>query len=229
MFPDRRSLDHVKESSCPGPYLLPDKLALPRPVPSQEFIQRYPREAEWYTQVISQGKPNYRGARLPISTLPLDLWKTKLQHYDDWQLTAFMGYGWPVGFEGPDPPDMSQQNHGSAANRPTHVDKYVDKEAHLRALAGPIKTQPFEWLRLNPMMTREKKDPGNFRVILDLSFPPGDSVNGQINKHLPEGAPYKLHLPTPLQLANIITRKGKGALLFKLDLARAYHQLPSDP
>ena len=79
------------------------------------------------------------------------------------------------------------------------------------------------------MMTREKKDPGQFRVILDLSFPPGDSVNGQINKHLLEGAPYKLHLPTPLDLANLITKKGKGALLFKLDLARAYRQLPSDP
>ena len=78
-------------------------------------------------------------------------------------------------------------------------------------------------------MTREKKELGNYRVVLDLSFPGEDSVNGHINKHLLEGAPYKLHLPTPLDLANIITKKGTGALLFKLDLAPAYRQLPSDP
>ena len=77
----------------------------------------YPCEADWYTHRVAQGKPNYRDARIPISTLPLNLWKTKLRHHDDWQLTAYMRYGWPVGFEGPQPPDLVQQNHGSAANR----------------------------------------------------------------------------------------------------------------
>ena len=79
------------------------------------------------------------------------------------------------------------------------------------------------------MMTREKKDPGPYRVVLDLSFPGCDSVNGQINKHLLEGAPYKLRLPTLLHLANLIATKGLRALLFKLDLAWAYCQLLSDP
>ena len=84
-------------------------------------------------------------------------------------------------------------------------------------------------------MTREKKDPGQYRVILDLSFPGKDRVNGQIDRHLLEGAPYKLRLPTPIYLANLISKKGKGAYLWKgayllkLDLARAYRQLPSDP
>ena len=44
-----------------------------------------------------------------------------------------------------------------------------------------------------------------------------------------EGAPYKLHLPTPLDLAHLMVRHGRGCFLFKLDLARAYRQLPTDP
>ena len=193
------------------------------------ICNRVPQRSRMVSTVIAQGKPNYRGARLNLSSLPLDIWKTKLRNHKDWQLTAFMRYGWPVGYEGSTPPELWHSNHGSADRQAPHVTKYVDKEANLDALAGPFKQQPFSWLRLNPMMTREKKEPGNFRVILDLSFPTGDSVNGHINKNLLEGAPYKLHLPTALDFANIITKKGKGALLFKLDLARAYRQLPSDP
>ena len=224
-FPDRQALNNVKETSlphvpsCPGPYLLPDKQALPRPEPSLAFSKQYPMEAHWYNTVIKQGKPIYRGARLPITHLPLNKWKAKLRGYQDWQLTAFMRYGWPMGYEGSEPPDLWQANHGSARRQPEHISHYINKEASLQALAGPFQEPPFQWLRVNPMMTREKKEPGNYRVVLDLSFPGCDSVNGHINKHLLEGAPYKLHLPTPLDLAELITQIGPGALLFKLDLA----------
>ena len=197
-------LPHVP--SCPGPYLLPDSKALKRPAPTMAFIQQFPREAIWYSTVVRQGKPNYRGAHLTISALPLHIWKTKLRRYHDWQITAFMRYGWSMGYE------------GSARNQPEHVTKYVDKEAMQQALAGPFCEPPFSWLRVNPMMTRQKKELGNYRV--DLFFPGEDSVNGHINKRPVEGAPYKLHLPTPLDLSNLI---------FKLNLAQAYHQLLSDP
>ena len=235
LIPDRQALATLKEAllphvpSCPGPYLLPDKEALERPRPTQVFTQALPYEAHCYTTVAAQGKPNYRGARLTISALPLHVWREKLRGYPDWQLVAFMRYGWPMGYEGASPPELTHPNHGSARSQPQHVSKYVDKEASLHALAGPFPEPPFSWFRVNPMMTREKKEPGCFRVVLDLSFPCEDSVNGHIDKHLLEGAPYKLHLPNPLHLANIITQKGKGALLFKLDLARVYRQLPSDP
>ena len=54
-------------------------------------------------------------------------------------------------------------------------------------------------------------------------------MNFHIDKHLLEGAPYKLHLPTPLDLAHLLVRHGRGSYMFKLDLQRAYRQLPTDP
>ena len=78
-------------------------------------------------------------------------------------------------------------------------------------------------------MTREKKDSPDRRVILDLSFPVGHSVNSEIHKHCFEGGPYKLRLPGALDLAEHIAKRGTSCLLYKVDLSRAYRQLPSDP
>ena len=78
-------------------------------------------------------------------------------------------------------------------------------------------------------MTRPKKDSNLRRVILDLSFPLRNSINSEIEKRVFEGGPYKLRLPTPLVLDGHIAKKGEDCLLFKIDLARAYRQLPSDP
>ena len=44
-----------------------------------------------------------------------------------------------------------------------------------------------------------------------------------------EGCPYKLRLPSPIYLAELIVAKGPGCLMFKIDLAHAHIQLPSDP
>ena len=54
-------------------------------------------------------------------------------------------------------------------------------------------------------------------------------MNASIPKLLYEGAPHKLRLPTSLDLADLILKHGKGALLYKIDLLRAYCQLPADP
>ena len=52
-------------------------------------------------------------------------------------------------------------------------------------------------------MTQEKKVKDEYRVILDLSYPEGLSVNSAIPKLLYDGSPYKLHLPTSLDLQHL--------------------------
>ena len=78
-------------------------------------------------------------------------------------------------------------------------------------------------------MARPKREENEFRIILDLRYPDDMSVNSGIPKVLFEGSPYKLHLPTPLEVSEVIARNCQGAYLYKDDLARAYRQLPSDP
>ena len=95
---------------------------------------------------------------------------------------------------------------------------------------GPFEHSPFTpWNRTNPLMTRPKRDSQDRRVILDLSYPEGASVNAQIPCQSLLDATFKLRLPTPRQLADRIVTLGPGCHLFKIDLSRAYRQLRSDP
>ena len=230
-FPDRHSLLHAPEYELPSIPICPDNYlkslqSLDRPKIAQCFLDLFPTEAKIYSVVRNFNKPNYLGARLNLNRFPIDKWKSKLYDYEDQQLIQFLDFGWPVG---DNLPTLGLPNHPSSTNYGEHIITYVNKECSFGALKGPFDSHPFEWLRLNPLMTRPKKDSTNRRVILDLSFPLGNSVNSEIDKCIFEGAPYKLRLPNALTLAEHIVKRGKNCLMFKIDLARAYRQLPSDP
>ena len=66
---------------------------------------------------------------------------------------------------------------------------------------------------------------GKTHVVVDLSFPHGNSINDSIPKDSYLGKPFSLRLPGIDALVDIITRKGPGCFLFKKDLSRAYRQL----
>ena len=126
-------------------------------------------------------------------------------------------------------PTLGLANHASSLNNPQEDQKFINKEVQMGGLIGPFPELPFKWTRVNPLMAQLKKDTTYLRIILDLSFPDECSVNSQIPLVLFEGAAYKLRLPTPLDLSKLIITHGRGALLYKVDLARAYRQLRSDP
>ena len=64
---------------------------------------------------------------------------------------------------------------------------------------------------------------------MDLSFPPGSSVNSGIPSDTYLGTPFVLRLPGVDALVDIIRSKGAGCHLFRKDLSRAYRQLRIDP
>ena len=131
---------------------------------------------------------------------------------------------------GNQPPDTKATNHSSATNFPQHVDKFIRTELEHQAIMGSFEHSPFSpWYRTNPLMTRPKRDSQDRRVILDLSYPEGASVNAQIPCQSLLNATFKLRLPTPKQLADRIMTLGPGCHLFKIDHSRAYRQLRSDP
>ena len=51
-------------------------------------------------------------------------------------------------------------------------------------------------LHISPFMTREKADSDKRRVIIDLSFPFGHSVNDGVTSEVYLGTPFLLTLPT---------------------------------
>ena len=152
-----------------------------------------------------------------------------LRGYDDLRIIDFMNYGWPAGYESTSTPVLGLPNHSSGLKHPRAIKDYLLKELDHNAIMGPFPSPPFQWHRSNPMMVRPKKEKDKFRVILDMSFPLGSSVNSHIPRMSFDGAPYKLKLPTALDLAEHIARKGPGCYMYKLDVPRAYRQLPIDP
>ena len=74
-----------------------------------------------------------------------------------------------------------------------------------------------------------KRDSDELRIVHDLSFPEGFSVNDGISKDSYLDQSFKLRLPGIDRLVEFINAKGRGCHIFKKDLRRAYRQIPIDP
>ena len=222
---------------CPKFPLLPDSdiadhaCTVKRPQPSHYFINHFPKQAALYKAVIDTGLPNYLGAKLDLDhQINIEAWRAVQHRLEDKQLVDFLQYGFPVGYCSDRVPAVGLVNHSSARAHPEQVEKYLNTECDKEAMMGPMQGQPFvEWSRVNPMMTRPKRDSSDLRVILDLSFPDQFSVNAAIPKNSLEGSVFKMRLPNPDTLAAKIRELGEDCLLYKVDLSRAYRQLRSDP
>ncbi len=97
-------------------------------------------------------------------------------------------------------------------------------------MLGPFKINPFSSpIFISPLCTVDKTDCIEHRVITDLSYPKGNSINDQIPKGQYLGKPINLTYPRLDDLVEIIKTKGRGFLLFKHDLRRAYFHIKVDP
>ena len=75
----------------------------------------------------------------------------------------------------------AKANCPSSAEHPPIIDKYLAKEVFLGRVAGPFQAPALSNLHISRFGVIPKKD-GGWRLILDLSFPFGHSVNDGINK-----------------------------------------------
>ena len=95
---------------------------------------------------------------------------------------------------------------------------------------GPYKKIPFSrHVGISPLSTRPKRGSEDRRVILDLSFPIGESVNDAIPKDTYMGFHAKLTFPQTDDFAVRIFQLGRGCYMFKIDLSRYFRQIPLDP
>ena len=204
---------------------------LARPQPSPEFSQLHPLLAAQYKAIIQTGLPNHARAKLPVSHgLHIPEWEKVLVNYTDSKLVPHLRYGFPLGFATMTKPAPNRNNHTSTLYNTAAVDEYLHTEKRHQAIAGPFKTPPFTpWCHISPMMVRDKKLSTQKRVIVDLSWPLGRSVNSNIPYDVYDGQQASMTLPTAEDLAAAILAAPPSAHLFCLDLSRAYRQLRIDP
>ena len=127
-------------------------------------------------------------------------------------------------------PDKCHKNHKGATEYPEHLKKYIQKEASYGAVMGPYDKIPFAHnIGISPLSTRPKKESQECRVILDLSFPIGTSVNDGILKDSYLGMAATIKFPKTDHFALRIFQLGPGCYMFKVDLSRYFRQIPLDP
>ena len=120
-------------------------------------------------------------------------------------------------------------NLPSALAHPLDVGHYIATELGHGALLGPFDGPPAATCHFSPLMTRLKKGSRFRRVIIDLSWPRGQSVNDGISRTEYVDSPMTISLPTHDDMERAIVHLGRGSFLYKTDLARGYRQLRVDP
>jgi hypothetical protein len=177
--------------------------------------------------VLASGVPNAFGCKIRIPTnLNVDYWENNLVDYCDKEVVQYLKYGWPLNVSTRPSNHMVPHNHRSAIDNPEHVKKFLNKAFALDSMLGPFKKNPFSSPAcFSPIGMVEKNDSSDRRLILDMSFPGGFSVNDVIPKGEYLGKRVSLRYPGIDELVNLIKLKGRGCAIFKKDLKSAYRQL----
>ena len=166
-----------------------------------------------------------------ISTpLNPDTWAVALSSHPD---RAFAQYicnglrmGFKIGFQHGSSLRSTSANMLSANAHPGVVTDYIQKELSLGRMLGPFQsTDHLPPLHFNRFGVIPKgHNTGKWRLITDLSFPQGHSVNDEINPSL-----CSLAYTTVDDIAAVVAQLGKGALLAKVDIESAYRLIPVHP
>ena len=89
-------------------------------------------------------------------------------------------HGFRIPYCGPITRQFHPINHPSVHENLQIINKMISVELYLGCVAGPFPRPPFTDLVVSPLGLVPKKEAGAFRLIHDLSFLKGDSVNGGI-------------------------------------------------
>ena len=119
-------------------------------------------------------------------------------------------FGFPLDFNRNCPLRCEGKNHLSAVDYPSDVDAYIKEETEFNAILGPFHQNPIE--EGAPLMTRHKPNSDRRHVIIDLSWPQFDLI-----------------FPSVDDITNKVKRLGRGALLYKVDVSRAFRHIKVDP
>ena len=161
----------------------------------------------------------------PVAITPLNfyIWNMMLSNtsYDDslWLLQG-LRFGFDIGLKNPSLKSASR-NCLSAFKQPQIIDKYIQDEIDFGTMLGPLDVFSNPDFHINRFGIIPKSSPGKFRLITDLSFPHGSSINDFI----PDSQAEVTYAGIP-EAINLIMRLGKGALIAKFDIRRAYRLLP---
>ena len=130
--------------------------------------------------------------------------------------------GFRIGFDHHSHPLKSvAANMFSAQQHPEIIRNYISNELKMGRLLGPLGTNHHHAIHVNRFGVIPKGNSGKWRLITDLSYPPGNSVNDGIDPKL-----CSLKYTSVEDVAGIAAKLGQGALMAKVDTEAAYRLVP---
>ena len=131
--------------------------------------------------------------------------------------------GFRLCYSGPDRTRVSA-NHKSARDDTATLKMKIQKELDAGRVAGPFDKPPLPNFQVSPLGLVPKKVPGEFRVIHDLSYPKGDSINSTVSKEY-----ATIHYQPFDDLISVINLLGSGTLVAKTDIESAFRLISIHP
>ena len=96
------------------------------------------------------------------------------------------------------------------------------------AIHGPYHEKPFP-IHVSPLMVRDKPNSNKKRTIMNLSWLKGSTVNHGVSKNMYLDTYFTLHYPSLDHITEAIRDLNPHALLYKIDISRAFRHLRIDP
>lgn len=171
-------------------------------------------------RVVQRKTKNNTLLTAPLTLNP-DAFQTGLMNHEDQAFVKMIvdscKHGVNIGYEGPAVQRICK-NWPSTVALSSAVEQSIAKDISMGRKLGPFNEIPFSDFIVSPMGAFKKRRSNKVRVIHDLSYPSGVSVNDFISKEK-----YTLSYMSIDDVVEKVQQYGKGALMAKLDLQDAYH------
>ena len=148
--------------------------------------------------------------------MKIEAWEENLENYWEKQLVELIRYGFSLSYDNKVNLLSSDVNHSSAREFAEDIKIYKQEEKAFNAILGPFKDPPIPDLHVSSCLTHKKPGATSRRVIVDLSFPHGASVNAGVEPDMYLGSDKVIQL-------------GQGSLIYKTDISRAFCHIKIDP
>lgn len=167
------------------------------------------------------------------NNLPTPVKADKLAHhlnaigYDN-KLTQYLVDGFTHGFKlghGKEPVPTFATNAKYALLKPEIVKQKLQAEIEKGRVAGPFDTPPMQPFQISPLNLREKKTPGKYRLIHDLSYP---YDNTSVNSNIPDSA-KSVKYASVGDAIQLLLNLPRGSYMCKTDIEDAFRLIPIHP
>eukprot|EP00731_Ephydatia_muelleri_P029970 Em0021g493a len=198
---------------------------------SRRFGEGHPYTAELVALQSCMSAPmlligSFEGGRTPLKPMA---WEMALAGHPDRRFVSYICTGLKEGFRigfnhHSHPLKSAAANMFSAQQHPEIIQNYISNELKMGRLLGPLGTNHHHAIHVNRFGVIPKGNSGKWRLITNLSYPPGNSVNDGIDPKL-----CSLKYTSVEDVAGIAAKLGQGALMAKVDTEAAYRLVPVHP